>query len=742
MAEGQVSHMGRRLGLAIIVAAILLTAAAAWAAVTFSRQAAEALDAFVVALGQGNLEAAAGYLDPGLRGNTATEATLASLLLLAQSDAPRIEAAASYTWGGFFLRREVAVPLVQPEDRDMIGFRMVRGRQGWVIGGLPNLLAHPAALLLRGQGGRASLTIRGQELQVNGAGPGAPGAGPEIGFGVALGHDLLSFQPSPGEPLSKLLRTGAGLIETESGGIQAVAADRALYDLTTPMPQALRRLLVGSTGLRAYTWGGQIYGIAQVAPFTAERIRVVLGTSGFAGLEHSRVTITSPAAVTIHDRVAGRRVNVSAGTTIVLRRSGGAVIAENASGYEWLRSDTRLHIVPAAGQRLTVTSITRGYAGGEFRPAYRGYLEVAPSPAASGLLLVNDVPLNEYLYSVVPSEMPVAFGLEALRVQALAARAYAVASMQGGGYGDRGAHVDDSVLSQVYNNVQERDISNQAVDETSLEVPVYQGRVVDARFYSTSSGFTANSSEVWSGAGGQFPGPFVPYLRAVPQTTAFRTLPNEETVARFLTARDLDSPDAAAPFFRWTITMTRAEVEASLRANLAARYSAQPGFVLTRDQGGNYVSRSIPGGDPLGTLTDIKVTRRGEGGNIMELAIDGTAGSYKIVKEYNVRFTLRPVQYLSGRAAVLTRLADGTTRSNYSILPSAFAVIDLARDGASGAITTVTISGGGNGHGAGMSQTGAHGLAMRGLGYREILQHYYPGSEVLDLAGSTRLPEP
>ena len=99
------------------------------------------------------------------------------------------------------------------------------------------------------------------------------------------------------------------------------------------------------------------------------------------------------------------------------------------------------------------------------------------------MIIVNEVGLEEYLYSVVPSEMPVKFGLESLKVQAIAARSYAVRSLKSRGYARLGAHVDDSTSSQMYNNIQEHPVAIQAVDETRGLVPVFEDQIIDSRFF-------------------------------------------------------------------------------------------------------------------------------------------------------------------------------------------------------------------------------------------------------------------
>ena len=75
-------------------------------------------------------------------------------------------------------------------------------------------------------------------------------------------------------------------------------------------------------------------------------------------------------------------------------------------------------------------------------PSYRGSLELEKQQ--DGIVVINEVLLEEYLYAVVPSEMPSSYPLEALKAQAVCARTYAYAKMLHAGLPADGAHVDDS----------------------------------------------------------------------------------------------------------------------------------------------------------------------------------------------------------------------------------------------------------------------------------------------------------
>ena len=113
--------------------------------------------------------------------------------------------------------------------------------------------------------------------------------------------------------------------------------------------------------------------------------------------------------------------------------------------------------------------------------------------------------LETYLYSVVPSEMPANYELEALKAQALCARSYAYNAVLHGSYSAYGAHMDDSTSFQVYGNHAENERTIQAVKETCGEVAKYEDNVIEAYYYSTSCGITSNAS-IW--------GQSVPYLKS------------------------------------------------------------------------------------------------------------------------------------------------------------------------------------------------------------------------------------
>ena len=136
--------------------------------------------------------------------------------------------------------------------------------------------------------------------------------------------------------------------------------------------------------------------------------------------------------------------------------------------------------------------------------AYRGRIEVFVN-ARGTLNVVNVVPLEEYLLGVVPAELSLPH-LEAQKAQAIAARTYAVANIDG--YGSQGFDMVPTVWSQVYKGVSiETKIGTQAVRETAGMIATYNGKPIMAYFTSTCGGRTENSENIFDHA--------EPYLRGV-----------------------------------------------------------------------------------------------------------------------------------------------------------------------------------------------------------------------------------
>ena len=142
---------------------------------------------------------------------------------------------------------------------------------------------------------------------------------------------------------------------------------------------------------------------------------------------------------------------------------------------------------------------------------------------------------------------------------------------------------------------------------------------------------------------------------------------------------------------------------------------------MTENDEGEFVSKDI---EELGDILDIKITKRIIGGVADELLIVSENAVIKVLSELNIRYVLS-----DGVTKVLRQTLDEVNAS--ATLPSAFIIIDLEKEDDN--VIGYKITGGGFGHGVGMSQNGAKSMAAQGKTYEEILKFFYEGIELKEL---------
>jgi len=671
--------------------------------------------------------AAANYLLPDLQKNDALLAAISTpgIFLLDEIAEPKLHS---------FSRATVTLEVTVGQGwTETITAQLERTEDGWKIASFPQLIAAPIALLQKVSAEKATFLLATSQvitLEGNNSLTAARNSLEEgkVGSLVGIGGRIVLFTQFEQILVPKLLMMTAEKLEGEALGIFPLAAEAAFFRRQGEEYRIAEsnESIVGMQNLTFFKKEGEIIAVLLPQDFVPRNIRVAINSNGFAGLGHRKIILTADTSFLLSDKVAGISRQFMAGQQLIFSAEKNITTVTLPSG-ERQQFQNRIYLVASGGQ-LRAESLQRGNPA--FTPTYYGQLEMT---AMNGeVFLVNELPLENYLYSVIPSEMPVSFGLTPLKVQAVAARSYAVAAILRSGFRRFAAHVDDSTASQVYNNIPKQEISTRAVRETAGLVVNYQGKIADTRFFSTSSGVTANFAETWHDPQTRaFPANSVPYLVSRPQTNAetFPDVSSEDGARAFFASTAWDSYDKASPWFRWAVEMSGAELTAVIGHFLPERQKAQPSYVLTR-VGNTWAELPIPN-DPLGKLKDLRVIRRGAGGNIMELEIAGTNGTFRLVKEYTIRFTLRPLSIDGKRDIILWRHLEPFL-SNYPLLPSSFMVIDLEHD-ERGIVNTVRFRGGGNGHGVGMSQWGSRELSAQGYSYEHILLHYYPGTTLAKL---------
>lgn len=324
---------------------------------------------------------------------------------------------------------------------------------------------------------------------------------------------------------------------------------------------------------------------------------------------------------------------------------------------------------------------------------YLGQIEISVS-AKGNLNAINIIDIEDYIKGVVPNEMPVHFGLEALKAQAISARGYAYRDTvhKKGNY-----DVCDTTGSQVYNGFNSYDsISNQAVDETMGQFALYNGDIILSLYSSTSGGHTESYAYAFSknGIDTKFPADPIPYLTGVPDYNYDIDLTREKNVKDFYSSKP-DSFESNSPKFRWEYSWKKAELEQILIKNLMK-------FSNTK-----FVSPALKNPADFGSLVNIDIPRRGVSGKAMYVRITTNKGIFLIAKEIMIR---KIFEY------------------NNKWLPSANIVFEAISDGKN--IVGYKVIGGGYGHGVGLSQYGASGMAKKGHTYNEILKHYYSGISI------------
>ena len=463
-----------------------------------------------------------------------------------------------------------------------------------------------------------------------------------------------------------------------------------------------------------------------------EYIRVAIQQSDYRGLYHKEVILQSSEELILSYLENGERKEepLPAGEKLILSQDA-----------DYLKEGMVKVVNPTNSGKTDLLSVHRN----QGVPSYRGNFEIHKTE--EGLLLINELLLEEYLYAVVPSEMPSTYPAESLKAQAVCARTYSYGYLEHAGLPALGAHVDDSVNYQVYNNIMEKKSSTDAVRQTEGELLLQDGKPITAYYYSTSCGY-GTDDRIWKKEGESA----APYLRSVhiaqdesnelqeldkqtdelqeinEQTTELQekneqpvvnhqdnqqdnsqknseqkiketidnnqnNLTQEEALREYLTTVREEDYEKEEPWYRWSYIVKELDVDL-LKKKLQERGISFNDF------------KKVKG---------MEITRRAAGGSAELLVITTDQGEIPVEGEYEIRYVLN-----QGGEVIRQ---DDSAYALSTILPSAYFVMDLQK-GKKG-IKGFTLSGGGFGHGVGMSQNAARAMAQSGKTYEQILAMFY-----------------
>lgn len=321
-------------------------------------------------------------------------------------------------------------------------------------------------------------------------------------------------------------------------------------------------------------------------------------------------------AVSISGIVDREKVPVLGDSELEIKASGDRVLV-NGTAYPSLSIDSKKYCIKVNGK------------------CYRGKIEVLKD--RSGLLIVNELDLEDYLVGLINQEISSKWPIEAVKAQAVVARTYAL--YQKKAKKDPRYDLESTVTSQVYGGSDSEDVpAFLAVKETEGEVALYNGELIQALYHSSCGGETESSRDMW--------GKDFPYLKRIK-----------------------DPYCTEAPNYFWQYNITSKELSDKLRR-----------------QNGR-----------IGDVVSLSILNRSGSGRVTRVLVRHSRGSFELAgKDFREAIGLDKI------------------RSTY------FTVKRMKGD-------SFYFAGSGGGHGVGMCQWGAKGMAEKGHTYKEILNWYYPG---------------
>lgn len=508
------------------------------------------------------------------------------------------------------------------------------------------------------------------------------------------GNEIVSISIKNTKISAKVLAIGSDYIELEGYGKVPKSPSMAVYkrleDGTSVTRLSQSSIIVGYNQQEFIVGDGKICGALILRELTVDNIRILLKTTGFSDIYHKEISLTATGdmtVTTIKDSKDIDELKVNEGDTLVINNDSGE--------FE------RVKIVPDSGE-IIINTISRS----QGNPSYEGSLEIVKT--AQGFVIINELDVEDYLKRVVPSEMPYTYGVEALKVQAICARSYAYTQLENDTYKAFGAHMDDSTQYQVYNNTTEKEESNEAIKATTHQILEYDGVPAKTFYYSTSWGKTSDPT-LWGSSPDAYP-----YYESkeISKKCDNIDMSDEENFAAAIKKTDENDYEKDFPMYRWSMEANIDEYSASVIAKISERVKSLPD--RTR----------VSAGGVSGKICAVKVLQRSFGGAITELTLVFEKGNATIIGENNIRYIM---------GCIKSDIIDNTgNKRNYDLLPSAYCIFSVEKN-------TVKLTGGGYGHGIGMSQNGVSAMVNAGMKYNEILDFFYPGTSLVTIEMSLKV---
>lgn len=469
-------------------------------------------------------------------------------------------------------------------------------------------------------------------------------------------------------------------------------------------------------------------------------LRVGISNNSFSTYEHSAASFMSGDNLSVIDMSTGDKTDVDAYSSIDARMTNGLFFI-NIDNKNIIK-EAKGPVVISGPSKIGIINLKR-----KGTPAYYlGMIELK-QVNEDKFNIINVLAMQDYLKGVIPNEMPVSFGFEALKAQAVAARNYA--NRPNDVY--KNYDVCDSTACQVYYGANSQTpISDKAVDETEGIYALYDNELILALYSSTPSGITENYFDTF-GNGIENK----PYLTSVQDNKSLKQIKDKDKIEEYFKEK-IPSFDMNSPRYRWEVKFDRFELEDIISKTLAEQSKT------------GAVSPAFTGKDEFFGLEDIKVLRRGASYKALEIEIKSVSGDYIIKKELPIRkvfkkddrilssanfsvekiYDDKDIEKIKEKIKGAKKAAKISEDNEEIIFKTEEEMIpaeseDLEQTNVSrndnknkriyktkfgrNLPSAFVFYGAGFGHGVGLSQYGAGFLSSYGVGYENILKHYYKG---------------
>jgi stage II sporulation protein D len=443
--------------------------------------------------------------------------------------------------------------------------------------------------------------------------------------------------------------------------------------------------------------------------------------------------------------------------------------------YYWISPQRKVTIVPQESGLVPLLEVAERHGR-----SYRGQIEL--SQYRNKFTVVNVLPLDHYLYSVVGTEMSSGWPVEALKAQAVMSRNYAYINMKGNKYGI--AHLSDTVYEQAYHGYsQEAEDVRNAVDATKGEFLTYKGQVFSTFYYSNAGGMTAQGQEVWGFmlenhtsvvSKDIYPETVQATWYRVQDVRGNMGFVHSEYVdkTRQMTALGFSYGDVNIPSLNYRSgPSTEHQLIGSLKQGERLvifeevkqnnAYSWISGPFNAQETMDSINQRSIQEKQPISRpVTSLQVTERGPSGRVMKMEANGqmilisSPDAHRSVFREGGKVSLRSTKFEVESMGEFAVLGAGGNQVNYpqqngqpaqlhALSPGKsalvnpqgdqFAIINQAKQ-----LRIVSkepafrFHGYGFGHGLGASQWGIRAMAGEGYEYHQILQHYFHRDAIIE----------